>query len=76
MLGKLMALFGGRSVYILMEKKVFHKIIAQEIYDRFDGSNKALRSLCREYDISYTHVYRLYHKGRDEKLQGKFEFSE
>jgi Mor family transcriptional regulator len=76
MLEKLMALFGGTPVYIPMEKGAFKEAIAREIYDRYDGNNETLRDLCREYSISFTQVYRLYYAGRDEKTQGKFEFSE
>jgi Mor family transcriptional regulator len=76
MLGRLMTLFGGTPVYIPMEKGAFRRIIAREIYDRYDGTNEALRNICREYSISYTQLYRLYYAGRDEKAQGKFEFAE
>jgi Mor family transcriptional regulator len=75
-LEKLMALFEGVSVYIPQEKKAFHRLIAQEIYDRYDGIGNTIGDFCREYGMSFNTVYKLYHEGRDEKLQGKFEFTE
>jgi Mor family transcriptional regulator len=75
MLKKLMALYGGYQIYIPIEKKAFKKIIAREIYEHY-GVDKTIGDLCREYNISFNTVYRFFYEGRDEKLQGKFEFAE
>jgi Mor family transcriptional regulator len=74
MLERLMALYGGGPIYIPMEKGAFRKDIAQEIYERYDGNDETIRDLCREYNMSFVQVYRLYYEGRDNKLQTEFEF--
>jgi Mor family transcriptional regulator len=74
MFKKLVALYGGYQVYIPMEKGAFRNTIALEIYERYDGSGETIGELCREYNLSFNTVYRLYYKGRDEKAQMKFEF--
>ena len=76
LLEKLMALYGGCQVYIPMEKKAFRRMIALEIYEKFDGINNTLGDMCREYHISFNTVYALYHEGRDEKAQMQFSFGE
>jgi Mor family transcriptional regulator len=76
MLKKLMALFGGRQVYIPMEQRAFHHMIVREIYDRYDGTGESRGALCREYHMSANTVYRFYREALDEKIQGKFEFEE
>ena len=76
MLAKLVALYGGQQVYIPMEKKAFRRMIALEIYEKFDGTANTLGDMCREYNISFNTVYRLYYEGRDEKTQMQFEFTE
>ncbi|MDR3249397.1 MAG: hypothetical protein LBT39_11500 [Treponema sp.] len=73
-LGKLMALYGGTQIYVPMEKGAFRSIIAQEIYERYNGNNESIRDLCREYQMSFTQVYRLWVEGRDNKVQMQFEF--
>jgi Mor family transcriptional regulator len=74
MLEKLMALYGGCQVYIPMERKAFRRMIAREIYERYDGVSETIGDLCREYNISFNTVYRFYHEGRDEKAQAEFQF--
>jgi Mor family transcriptional regulator len=76
MLEKLMALFGGLQIYIPMEKKVFRQLYALEIYKKYDGINKTIGDLCREYRMSFNTVYNLYHEGRDNETQLLFEFAE
>jgi Mor family transcriptional regulator len=75
-LGKLMALFGGTQIYVPMEKGAFRSIIAREVYEGYDGEKKTIRDLCREYQMSFTQVYRLWVEGRDNKAQIHFEFED
>jgi Mor family transcriptional regulator len=75
-LEKIMALYGGNQIYIPMEKKAFRPIIAREIYEKYDGINKTIGDLCREYDMAFNTVYQLYHKARDERDQMQFQFEE
>jgi len=76
MLEKMMALLGGSMAYIPMEKGAFRGIIAREIYERYDGTDKTRRELCREYGISYTQLYRLCEEAKDSKLQLMLDFDE
>jgi Mor family transcriptional regulator len=76
MLEKLMTLYGGCQIYIPMEKKAFHRLIALEIYGKFDGITKTIGDICREYGMSFNTVYKFYYEGRDEKTQGIFDFME
>ncbi|WP_020613111.1 Mor transcription activator family protein [Sediminispirochaeta bajacaliforniensis] len=66
--------FGGSQLYIPMEARAFRDDIANEIYERYDGTMESMRELCREYRISYTQVYRLYHYAAEERTQKLFEF--
>jgi Mor family transcriptional regulator len=75
-LEKIITLYGGCQIYVPMEKGAFRAVIAREIYERYDGRRETLRDLCREYQMSFTRVYRLYYEGRDNKAQMKFEFAE
>jgi Mor family transcriptional regulator len=75
-LEKIMALFGGYQIYIPMEKKAFHQLIVQEIYEKYDGINKTIGDLCREYGMSFNTIYNFYHEGRDNKAQMQFQFEE
>lgn len=70
----LMPLFGGVQIYIPFESRAFRKIIAREIYDRYTGSGESKAELCREYSISFTQMYRLYHEVEAEKRQISFDF--
>lgn len=63
-LAKLMALFGAQQLYVPMEKSAFREEFAREIYGRSGGDKEKIRDLCREYGMSFTHIYRLWHKGR------------
>ena len=74
LLDKLMTLYGGNQVYIPMEKNAFRRVIAREIFERYDGDKEKLKDICREYSISFTHVYRLWLEGRNDKNQMKFDF--
>lgn len=73
-LDKIMALFGGYQIYIPMERNGFRDVIAREIYERFDGDKQRIRDLCREYNMSFTQVYRLWAEGRDSKKQMVLDF--
>ena len=69
-LAKLMALFGGYQLYMPLEKNVFKKELALEIFERLDGEKEKVRDLCREYGISFNQVYRLWKIGQKYKLEG------
>jgi len=73
-LEKIMALFGGAQLYIPMERGAFRDIIAREIFERYDNNKAKIRDLCREYNMSFAQVYRLWGEGQESKLQGEFEF--
>jgi Mor family transcriptional regulator len=75
-LEKLMALYGGYQIYVPIEKKAFRQLIVREIYEKYDGINKTIGDLCREYGIAFNTVYKFYHEGRNEKAQGVFNFEE
>ncbi|QQO10324.1 Mor transcription activator family protein [Breznakiella homolactica] len=69
MLKKIMAYFGGVQLYIPIEQRAFKKEIAQEIYDRYDGTQESMRRLCREYGISFSQVYRLWSSGQTTQVK-------
>ena len=73
-LDKIMILFGGHQIYIPMEIGAFRSIIAQEIYERLGNVNNKNRDLCREYNMSFTQIYRLWHEARDNKKQIALNF--
>jgi Mor family transcriptional regulator len=73
-MGKLMALYGGNQLYIPMEKNAFRRIIAREIFERYDGNKEKIRDLCREYGMSFSQVYRLWIEGRNDKNQMQLDF--
>lgn len=73
-LDELMTKFGGFAHYIPLEGRAFRTDVAQEIYESYDGTTEHLGDLCRQYGITYTQVYRLWHLARDEKLQQQFDF--
>lgn len=75
MLDVLMTMFGGVQIYIPMEYRAFRSEIAAEIKEKYDGNMETLRDLCREYRMSFTQVYRLWHKAQEEKLQNQFDFN-
>lgn len=74
MLSILMQMFGGVSIYIPMEVRAFKKEVSREIRNRYDGKIETGREICREYKISFTQMYRLWHKGGREDNQGGFKF--
>ena len=76
MLQKIMTLFGGVRLYIPMEARAFRDAIAREIYEKYDGSQESLRKLCREYNMSFVQVYRMFSEGRDSAKQLTFNFEE
>lgn len=59
--------FGGSQMYMPLEHKAFRDEIADEIYERYDGTMDRMAELCQEYRTSYVNVYRLYHLGRERK---------
>ncbi len=58
-------LYGGVQHYIPMERTAFADDLAKEILEEYDGTVESMRGLCRRYGISFSQVYRLYHKGRE-----------
>ena len=73
-LDKIMATFGGYQIYIPMEKGAFREVIAREIFERYDGNKEKIGDLCREYNMSFMQVYRLWIEGRDSKNQIVLDF--
>jgi len=72
-LEKIMSMLGGYQVYIPMEKGAFREIIAQEIYEA-DTAKRG--DLCRKYGISFNQVYKLWHKGHNNKKQMLLDFED
>ena len=67
MLNVLMSQFGGVPLYIPQESRAFRDEMAKEIKERYDGTQETMRDICRDYKISFTQVYRLWH--RAEKIE-------
>lgn len=67
MLDVLMSQFGGVPLYIPQESRAFRDEMAKEIKERYDGTQETMRDICRDYKISFTQVYRLWH--RAEKIE-------
>lgn len=65
----LMRFFGGVQLYIPMESRAFRKEIAYEIREKYDGNMETMRDLCREYRMSFTQMYRLWHEAEEDKRQ-------
>ena len=65
---KIMALYGGIQLYIPFEKTAFRDVIAEEIYKRHTEEGANMRDMGRDYGITFSHVYRLWKKGRKIKL--------
>ncbi|MDR2942793.1 MAG: hypothetical protein LBV17_09410 [Treponema sp.] len=64
---KLMAFYGGIQLYIPLERTGFKKDIANEIYEKYDGTNESMSELCRNYNLSFAQVYRCVHNARETK---------
>lgn len=62
MLDVLMSQFGGVPLYIPQESRAFRDEMAKEIKERYDGTKETMRGICRDYKISFTQVYRLWHR--------------
>lgn len=60
-LERLMTFYGGMQIYIPLEKTGFKRDIALEIYEKYKGGGEGMSKLCREYNMTYTQVYRLWH---------------
>jgi Mor family transcriptional regulator len=69
MLKKIMALFGGNQVYIPREGWAFREVISYEIYERYGEKKETMRTLCRDYGLSFTAIYRLWKQGRKNKVK-------
>jgi len=68
-LDKIMILYGRTLLYIPQEDKAFLKTIALEIYERLGKDGITMNDLAREYRISTAYGYRLWKKGKSEKLR-------
>jgi Mor family transcriptional regulator len=66
-LEKLMMFYGGTQLYIPLERTGFKKDIANEIYKMYDGTNESMSEICRNYNLSFTQVYRYVHNMREAK---------
>lgn len=66
-LERMMTLYGGGQVYVPLERSAFRKIIALEIFERYNKGGVSMNDLAREYHITFTHAYRLWREGRHEK---------
>jgi Mor family transcriptional regulator len=73
---KIVALFGGYQIYIPQEDKAFRRLLAKEVYEKYNGTRASRGALCREYHISYTTVYRLRSEWLNEMAQMTFDFDE
>ena len=73
-LKKIMILFGGVQVYVPMESRAFRKEISVEIYNQYDGTQESMRELCRNYNMSFVQLYRLWAQGRENAKQLVFDF--
>jgi len=65
---KIVALYGGRQIYVPQERNAFRKTRALEVHARLGAGGATMRDLAREYGISDTHGYRLWREGRSLKL--------
>ena len=74
-LEKIMTMFGGVQVYIPKEQRAFQKEIATEIYNQYDGTQESMREICRNYNISFVQVYRLWYKARESIQQLRLDFN-
>jgi Mor family transcriptional regulator len=64
-----MAFYGGIQLYIPLERTGFKKDIANEIYEKYDGTNESMSELCRNYNLSFAQVYRCVHNARETKMR-------
>lgn len=67
-------LYGASQWYIPVEVRAFRKQIRQEIFFRYDGKAETMRDLCREYKMSFTQIYRLWHEYQANVAQREFLF--
>jgi hypothetical protein len=67
-LEKIMIVYGGMQIYIPIERSAFKKIMGLEIYERYENGI-SINDLAKDYNISFTHAYRLYHQGKREKYK-------
>jgi Mor family transcriptional regulator len=74
-LARLMLSYGGVHLYVPLERCGFKREIALDIYARYHSSGDSgedeikIGELCREYNMSFTQVYRLWYAGRKAKLE-------
>jgi Mor family transcriptional regulator len=67
-LGKIMAMYGNMQIYFPLERTAFRKTIALEIFERCGKDGYRMNDLAREYNITAVYAYKLWKKGRYEKL--------
>jgi Mor family transcriptional regulator len=64
MLERIMRIYGHLQVYIPLERTGFKHEIALEIFARYNADDKKIGDLCREYNVSFTQIYNLWHEGQ------------
>jgi len=52
-----------------LERCAFKRDIAAGIFGKYDGEENKIGDLCREYNVSFTQVYKLWYEGRKVKLE-------
>lgn len=64
-LRRFLHLFGGGSVYFVLERVAFRDETALEIYAAYNGTNERLSDLCRQYQMSFRQIYAMCARGRE-----------
>nr|QGT51326.1 hypothetical protein Unknown280_0180 [uncultured Spirochaetaceae bacterium] len=74
----IMRFFGGVPIYIPFERRAFRVEVAMDIYEQYDGTQDKQRELCRQFQVSFTHFYRLWHLADEKKKKTPtlFDFSD
>lgn len=68
-IAKLMLFYGGIQLYVPLERTGFKGDIAREIYEKYDGTPESMNELCREYNVTFTQIYRSVHSVMEMKRQ-------
>jgi len=72
--GRIMRLYGNTQQYIPLERNAFRKTIALEIFTRLGDGGTTMTDLALEYGITFSHGYRLWREGREEKLRPQMPY--
>jgi Mor family transcriptional regulator len=68
-INKIIAVYGGQQLYIPKRLSCINR--DKQIFENFDGKN--LRELCRKYDLSAQHVYKIIRQERIKKQIDLFD---